>query len=239
VINLTRAITAVGHPHLASERLNIDSGRPRDGSQNALTIYMMTVQTLFTLFLLSFEISCFTLDAQTFEVGIKTGIPGPNPFKPTLDSGLSLPHSNFTVGPQFEVRLPGGLGLEIDALHTGIAIGQASAPTSVDDSSASNWEFPIILKAHLMSKRGHRSFVGAGPSFRGIWGIRDAVVGKKRAVGSTGFTITYGSEFRVGPISLRPEARYTYWGSITVGGGLDLLLGGRSNQAQVLFGVVF
>jgi hypothetical protein len=145
-------------------------------------------------------------------------MPGFSPLQATtLGSNFSFGHWNYTVGPQIETRLIGGLSLEFDALY----------------------KFPILVKAHLGALRGHRSFVAAGPSFRSIWWIRDVIAGQKTTVGSAGFTIASGSEFRVGAVIFCPEVRYTHWGAITFGNGLDLVLGNRKNQTQFLFGMVF
>jgi hypothetical protein len=204
-----------------------------------MKLYMKTVRKYLPLLLLPFGVYCSISNAQTFNLGLKMGMPGLNPLKGSLSSALSFPHSHFTVGPQFEVGLPIGLAIEVDALYTDVPYHEAALSTFTEKYSASNWEFPVLIKAHLGNRKGHRSFIGAGPSFRSIWGIRDTILGKKTAIGSTGITITSGSEFRLGPVSICPEVRYTHWGGVTFANGLELVLGNRTNQAQFLFGMVF
>ena len=204
-----------------------------------MNVHMIIAAKYLNLFALSLGLMCSISNAQTFKMGFKMGMPGLSPLKAVLESGVSFPHSNYTLGPQLEVRLPAGFAIELDALYTGAPYNQVGDSVSANKASASNWEFPVLVKARFGKHEGRRSFVGAGPSFRTIWGIRDAILGRKAPVGSLGFSIASGSEFRLGPLTLCPEVRYTRWGATTFGNGLELILGNRANQAQFLIGVVF
>lgn len=186
-----------------------------------------------------FKMGLHSLDTQTVTVGLKAGIPQRSPLETTFGNVPSFAHSNYTVGPQVEVRLLGRLAVEADALYTGLPYKTVPALSSQQDATAQSWEFPLLLKAYLGRSKGHRSFVGAGPSFRSISGIKDIVTSKTLGILTRGVSISSGTAFRIGGLSLCPEVRYTYWGPITFGNGIDLVFGNRTSQAQVLFGIVF
>src|SRR6185295_184724 len=91
-------------------------------------------------------LSCSISSAQTFKMGIKTGLPQPSAFKVDLGSILSYTNSNYTVGPQLEIRVLGSLAVELDALYTSLPYSTNDSIQPAQKSSAHNWEFPVVIK---------------------------------------------------------------------------------------------
>jgi hypothetical protein len=96
--------------------------------------------------------------AKRFAVGIKVGAkpittdPRVVPFSPLFD--------HFTFGPEVEMTLPHGLGLECDALHKHYAYGDYvlgptthDPPIGITDTHVSYWDFPVILKWRTIRHR--------------------------------------------------------------------------------------
>src|SRR5215475_2134300 len=85
--------------------------------------------------------------AQPFGAGIKVGAPltdalsvqSPNPLNYIADT------NRFVVGPYVEIRLPASLAVEIDALYRSFSFS-----STLGNTSASQWEFPILLKKKLL-----------------------------------------------------------------------------------------
>ena len=77
------------------------------------------------------------------------------PFTQAFNTGSSGSTSytsdtkRYIVGPQVELRLPAGLGIELDALYTKLNFSSAGGTTgSIVNAAtdATSWEFPLLLK---------------------------------------------------------------------------------------------
>ena len=156
----------------------------------------------------------------------------------------------YDVGGSVEFRLPAGFAVEADALYQ--RIGYSYGSISVNDAvitagnafqeRANLWEFPLLGKYYFRtSDAAWQPFLGTGFAFR--TGSLHADVtdfsttpftlfhGDSRFNVQTGAELAAGIRFRLGPINLLPQARYTYWG-----GSTQRL---SKNEATLLLGVTF
>jgi hypothetical protein len=138
----------------------------------------------------------------------------------------------YTIGPQLDIGLPLGFGIEADALyrHQGYQITFNTYP----EQFATSWEFPLLLKKSL-------PFPVVKPFAEAGWAPR-LLQGTSYYPGSTtshGLVIGGGVEFGIGRLHLAPEARYTRWNNNPV---LAIIPNGPSpylsaNQVDVLLGI--
>lgn len=129
----------------------------------------------------------------------------------------------FVLGPTVELRLPFGLGIEVDALYR-----------SVKYPSSSSWEFPILAKYRLPVRGRVRPFVVGGGSFERNDILQAVQVGPTET--ATGFAFGAGLEAKLSLIRLVPEVRYTRWTGDFYFRGADLT---HRNQLEFLIGLIF
>ena len=190
--------------------------------------------------------------AGPLSFGIKGGVPFTDAFQAATSGNLSNVTSNklWTLGPELDVHLPFGLGVEIDALYRRINFESTSSfPNSSIHAAttANSWSFPLLLKYKFVPGP-IRPYVSAGPTFRGISNVKQVVsffdgTPTSPAVGSaelssgfdTGITFAGGVQL-LGHIS--PEIRYTRWGWNSFRDTAGLL---KSNpdQLEFLVGLTF
>ncbi len=177
--------------------------------------------------------SAFGAEIPFFGAGVKLGAPLIDAFNvssnPTLTT-FSASSSHFTVGPYIEIRLPLGLGLEMDFLHRGLEYRNAG-----NRLGSSNWEFPVLAKYRLF--RGPiRPFVDGGLSFSKLSDVQK--VNSFAAVqhsNSYGIVLGGGLEIKTPAVRFTPEIRYTGYTFLT----FDSLLRTNRNQATFLVGIGF
>jgi hypothetical protein len=195
-------------------------------------------------------------NGQRFSFGVKGGTPLSDANRSAeIDSRLSgygpwsLSTRRYTVGGSFEVRVPFGLYVEVDALYKRTDTTQNAffSPSfgTVTRLAANSWEFPMLLK-HRWERRFH-PFAALGGTFRRIEGFDASVE-----------TFAYGlnppysvSRYRIdqpltqggiasgvgmlllsiGHLKITPELRYTRWTSISF---LP-----TQNQVEILMGLGF
>jgi opacity protein-like surface antigen len=209
-------------------------------------------------FLLFFVCGAAAL-AQPIGFGLKLGTPLTDAFN-TASSGstsYSSETKRYIIGPQVELRLPAGLGIELDALYTKLnfsSVGSVagSAVNAVTDASA--WEFPLLLKYKFGGASAGvaavRPFVDTGVSFRRLTDISHVsnfVAGSTSTSNppelqdknSTGFVIGGGVEIRALFLRISPEFRFTRWGTANFREGISHLLETNQNQGQFLVGIHF
>jgi hypothetical protein len=137
----------------------------------------------------------------------------------------------YDVGGSVEFRLPAGFAVEADALYQriGYSYGLISVNNNVITAGnafqerANLWEFPLLGKYYFRSSDARwQPFVGAGFAFR-TGSLHSDVTdfsttpftlfhGDSRLDVQSGAEVAAGVRFRLGPIALLPQARYTYWG---------------------------
>ncbi len=182
--------------------------------------------------------------AQLVSVGALGGV--------RLTDGFSYSDQSriYDVGGSIEFRLPAGFAVEADALYQ--RVGYSYGLISINNGAftagdafrerANLWEFPLLGKYYFRSSgAAWRPFLGAGFAFRTGSVHSDTTDfstapftlfhGDSRLNVQPGAEVVAGIRFRLGPVTLLPQARYTYWGYSNQGLG--------KNEATLLLGVTF
>jgi opacity protein-like surface antigen len=212
-------------------------------------------------------LSAFAAFSQPFSFGVKAGAPLTD-FVNAAASGNAntfvryATHTDrYIVGITGELRLPFGLGVELDVLYRHLNY-QSSAQlvgvttTTTSGSTTGNaFEFPLLGKYRFGAKALH-PFVDAGVSWDALQGLTQAVTNSVLAgtpvpiVSSTstpselqhkttrGFVTGAGLDIKFLVVHIQPEIRYTRWGAQHF---LDpsALLHSNQNQAEFLLGITF
>ena len=222
-----------------------------------------SLRTHFMRPLLLLSLAAIPAFSQPFSFGVKAGVPltdfvdsaSGNTASGFLDFAT---HTNrYIVGVTGELRLPFGLGVEVDALYR--HVNYQSTSGAVDAITKANttgnaFEFPIMGKYRFGTKVIH-PFVDAGVAFDTLQGLKQAittaVAGSTNSTNSStstpsqlqntttrGFVTGAGLDFHFLVIHIQPEIRYTRWGAqhfLDVSG----LLHSNQNQAEFLLGITF
>ena len=184
--------------------------------------------------------------AQPISGGIRGGLPLTDFYQAVSSSGatLSSTSTRFILGPTIELHLPGGFGLEADALYRHFDYrASANLVDSLLKLGASNgWEFPLLLKYRLPGPFV-RPFLDAGVAFDHWSGFKQlqvlAVTTRSNVSGTnTGFVAGAGIELHTPLIRLSPEIRYTRWGASSIT-DVSGALRSNQNQVEVLVGLTF
>lgn len=165
----------------------------------------------------------------------------------------------YILGSTVEVKLPAGLGIELDALYrrlnfSGTEIttnGLASATTAISSTSANAWEFPLLLK-YKFKVPLVKPYVDAGFAWDTLAGLKQSIrqtvgaitntyttstpAGSKK--GASGFVLGAGVDIHAVVLHLSPEIRYTHWGSAHFEDPAGLVKSNQS-QAEFLLGITF
>jgi opacity protein-like surface antigen len=179
--------------------------------------------------------------------GVRGGVPLNDVVSTVQTAGsLSSATDNYVVGPTIGIRLPLGFSVAGDALFTRLSLTRNSSASSTSVSaSANSWEFPVLARFTVGS--GFLApFVGAGVSVRHLSDFSN--VGPFLTGSSTssvtssagvGFVVGGGLQFKLGPVHVSPEIRYTHWGSNQISDAFSNVIRTNSNAGQVLVGVTF
>lgn len=227
------------------------------GNQSARASVQMIAKCLFVGI---YTTACF---GQHLEAGVKGGIPVSSAFETgsffTLDFGEAAFSSTrrYTIGPMVGLRLPHGLGVEVDALYSRLGFDDLTKSAGVFFSRtrtiAGSWEFPIIGKYHFGSFSALSPYVDGGVSFRHLGGVSTTteqfidLPGYGTQVGASGTfgidrsnhggVVGFGLEVHAGILRISPELRYTRWGADS---NLDHpQLHSNQNQVSLLVGIAF
>jgi hypothetical protein len=195
-------------------------------------------------------------------LGFKIGIPVTDMFSAgnTTLFGNKIPGSEFTsavprytFGVTGEFRLPKNLRFEIDGLYKrggfSSALPWSGGGTAYRPTTFNSWEIPGLVKYNFSA--GHlRPFIDFGASLRHIStisqttyaaGLLNGVSMTDNSIGlhnrnSIGGVAGIGITFKMGPVKLSPEARYTRWANEAFQtNGLRTNL----DQGDVLLGINF
>ena len=169
-------------------------------------------------------------------VGFAAGIKGGVPLNDLISAGqnqqfsFNANTSRYIVGATGELRLPFGLGVELDALYRHFS----SAPVT-----GNAWEFPLLAK-YRFPTRIVRPFADAGVAWDTLQGLTQSLSNptQLRHNSVRGYVIGAGVEIHALVIHLVPEIRYTRWGAqhfLDINGGLS----SNQNQAEFLVGITF
>src|SRR5580692_10761436 len=109
--------------------------------------------------------------AQIFSYGGILGTPLTDVTQTTTIAGINYLRKStlFTIGPSFQVNLPAGFRLEIDALYRPVAYQVATA-----DISASQFQFPVLLQRHIGKYPLIKPYAEAGLSFDHLMNLEQA-----------------------------------------------------------------
>jgi len=161
--------------------------------------------------------------AQSFGVGIKAGAPATEAFTVLQNPIVSVTETHFyTFGGYAEVRLPGGLAVELDALYR---------TYEVQSVPAHSWEFPVLVK-HRLLPGPIKPFFDAGVSFSHLSDIK---VSTLQHVSNYGVVVGGGIEAKIAGVRFGPEIRYTGWWFKNFDGAVQT----NRNQLAVLFSLGF
>ena len=197
--------------------------------------------------------------AEPFWIGVKGGIPV-NDFvngTSTAQGVLSSTSNRYIVGPELELSLPFGFGVEFDAMYRHYNFqGFGVSGTATSTTSTSAWEFPLLAKWRVPIPVVH-PFIDGGVSWDHLTGtgvtassvfpgpISGPGVNRNTVFGYVGGA---GIEFHARWVRIEPEIRYTRWGSqhfITSSGISTTDATSRSafssnqNQLELLLGFTF
>jgi opacity protein-like surface antigen len=195
---------------------------------------------------------------QPFSFGVKAGVPLTDflTAAENQNAGYLTTTNRFIGGVTGELRLPFGLGVEVDALYRHVNFQENSSIVSgsiASSTTASDFEFPILGKYRFPMIKVAHPFVDAGVSFDTLAGVKQEVAMVINGVASTssisnpsqehnsasrGFVFGGGIDFHFLIIHIMPEIRYTRWGAqqfFDVNG----LLHSNVNQGEFLLGVTF
>jgi Outer membrane protein beta-barrel domain len=172
--------------------------------------------------------------AQPFTFGVKGGVPLTDFLNATSSGNLGYftTTNRYIVGPEAELHLPFGFGVEFDALYRHLNYTNFSNGVDVLVSSAttsSAWEFPLLAKYRFPGKVV-RPYVAAGVVWDTLSGLTQTItqtiiptsVSNKTTTSSpaelrnntvTGFVAAVGIDIHLLVLHILPEIRYTRWGS--------------------------
>ncbi|MGH9719290.1 MAG: hypothetical protein ACRD8O_03705 [Bryobacteraceae bacterium] len=188
--------------------------------------------------------------AQPIGLGVKAGIPFTDFFDVAGGgTNLSSVTRRYTLGPYAELRLPFGLGVEVNALYKrfNYQITNPGAAGLALVARGNSWEFPVLAKWRFVPEGAIHPFVSGGVNFRTVTGlggdVRVPIVGAvlpnwglaNRTI--SGIALAGGVELHF-LVRISGEIRYTHWGSDSF---VDAVRGFRSNtnQAEFLLGFGF
>lgn len=193
--------------------------------------------------------------SQPVGFGVKAGIPLTN-FVSAVHSGTfdyDSSTNRYIIGPTVELRLPGGFGVEFDALYRRLhynGSGLVNNAFTSTQTTGNNWEFPLLLKYRIPTEVV-RPYVDAGIAWNTLTGIKQSFSNAASTVSSAvsdnppelhrnvaeGFVVGVGVDIHV-LLHISPEVRYTRWGSSLLQDARGILQS-RRDQAEFLLGITF
>lgn len=183
-----------------------------------------------------------------FGFGLKAGVPLTDFVNTVSSQNFAIFTSTtnpYIIGPELELRLPFGLGVELDALYRHYSLQATAVPIS---SRTGDWEFPLVAKYRLPGLVIH-PYVEGGIAWDRLAGFEQTVAGVLPAAPvfsapqpvkntTTGFVLGAGIDLHLLVIHVAPEIRYTRWGAqhfLDPSGRFS----SNQNQAEFLVGVTF
>jgi hypothetical protein len=164
--------------------------------------------------------------AQNIGIGVRGGLPLTDFVEAESRTGAVVNvvkgKGNVIVGPMLDIRLPLGLGIEMDALYR-----RWDANGVLSSGSASTWEFPLYGKLRAPGPV-FRPYAGAGVNFQRLGDIGRFLGGTSVDSNRRGLLLAGGFEVKVPLIRILPEIRYTRWnasGPLRSSNQLDFLIG--------------
>jgi opacity protein-like surface antigen len=197
-----------------------------------------------------FLLSAAAAFSQPFGFGIKGGVPMTDFLDATSNSkfSFSTTTNRYIIGPMAELRLPFGLGVEVNALYRHFSYAGVTTVNSATTAGA--WEFPLVAKYRFKGPLVH-PYVEAGIAWDKLSGLTQTV--SSTVAGITGISTTSnppelnknvtrgfvfggGVEAKILMLRIAPQIRFTRWNDHHF---LDPngLLHSNLNQAEFLVGL--
>jgi len=171
-------------------------------------------------------LTCSVCSGQSVSIG---GIGGGMLTNDLNDQWVSSVSMRYVIGPELNIGLPLGFGIEADALYRHESFRTLFVP---EQSPRNSWEFPLLLKKDF-------PFPAIKPFVEG--GYAPRVIEGTYAYPSLshGLVVGGGVEFEIGRLRLSPAVRYTHWNNATavlaVPEGPTINL--TQNQADLVLGI--
>ena len=195
----------------------------------------MRYLTLSFLLAPCFAVSGLAQESSPIGIGVKGGVPLNDAFVVREQNPVSYiaDTHRYIVGPYVELRLPGGFGVELDALYQTYEYRQV-VPAPTRDQNSHDWQFPLVAKYRFLPGPV-KPYVEAGAAFSHL-SVHDVRELDDR--NTWGFVLGGGVDVRVGHVHITPEIRYTGWTSRHFDSPGTLLQSNR-NVAAVMLGIGF
>ena len=207
--------------------------------------------------------------SQIFQFGFKTGVPLTGFFETVQSSGFFTFNSTtnpYIIGPEVEVNLPFGVGVEVDALYRHFHYATSGHFIEFSTSATgrgSSWEFPLLAK-YRFSRRTVQPYIEGGVAWDTMTGLSETTTQGQtfpvrllptttttshpselhnRTV--TGLVMGAGVDWHALFIHISPEIRVTLWTSQHFQGVAYALNPiyevplSKQNQAEFLVGFTF
>jgi hypothetical protein len=176
------------------------------------------------------------LPAQRISVAVKGGLPLTAVADTAQEAGRFGGQSSFqlkryTFGPSVEVGLPLGFRAEVDALYKHARQDRFAGPApgavlTQEGRRMDIWEFPLLLKRPFGIRRVQPYAVAGAalrriaefevdrisiPTFPGFPSTREQFTTPSHEGVRAGIVAGGGLTWKLGPMRLEPELRYTHW----------------------------
>jgi opacity protein-like surface antigen len=200
--------------------------------------------------------------AQPFTFGVKGGVPLTDFLSATSSGNLEYftTTNRYIVGPEAELHLPFGFGVEFDALYRHLQYSNVSNAVDVlinSSTTSGAWEFPLLAKYRFPTKVV-RPYVAAGVVWDTLSGLGQTITQTLIPTNVTstsrtsspaelqhstvsGFVAGVGIDIHLLVLHISPEIRYTHWGSqhfLSNSAPLGTIQSNQ-NQAEFLVGFTF
>ena len=164
-------------------------------------------------------------------LGVRGGLPFGDAFESLRTGNFEYKGRNrFVIGPTLEIRLPLGLGVNLDFLYRRYQF-EAITNGQTNTFGGGQFEIPIMLRYRFPGIIA-RPFIAGGPVWSTITGINSTR-------NTTGLAFGAGFDIGVPLLHITPELRYTRRFQDTIVTGPVAPLKSLSNQIDLLVGFTF
>jgi hypothetical protein len=187
-------------------------------------------------------LSCSLGTAQSLAIGAIGGVRATGDL---TGQGGTSESKRYVFGPEVDIGLPLGLGIEVDALYRREAYHSYYSNqfyNGTSDEHANSWEFPMLLKYRIPFPL-IKPFLEAGYAPRVMNGSihyysNGSPVGTNYPT-SQGVVVGGGVQFGIGRLRLSPAVRYTHWNNtpITVVFSDGPEFQSAQSQADIVLGI--
>ncbi len=180
-----------------------------------------------------FAFVLFLMAAPSFaiDLGVRGGLPFGDAFESLRTANFEVKGRNrFVIGPTLEIRLPAGLGVNLDFLYRRYRF-QTVRESGTATEGAGQFEIPVMLRYRFPGVLA-RPFVAGGP----VW---STITGLNSTRNSTGIALGAGIDIQIPFAHVTPELRYTRRFQDTIVSTPAAALKSLSNQVDLMVGFTF